>query len=70
MTKKQKILQRVSKKQGANPSGQSIPEDSLYEQYKIIREDLIKLKEDLSKGYEMARGMMDRKTLMKELMKQ
>jgi hypothetical protein len=41
---------------------------SLREQYKIIRDDISKLKSDLNTGYEMAKGLMDRKSLWRGLM--
>lgn len=65
MTKRAKLLQGVTKKVNQVKT----ENNQLVEQYRIIREDLLKLKEDLSKGYGMAREMMDKKTIMKELMK-
>jgi hypothetical protein len=75
-----KILEKVSKKggphievEGANNTHQKNKSNSssvagLKEQYTIIREDIIKLREDLTKGYDMAKGMMD-KGVLRSLLK-
>lgn len=60
MRSKTKILNRLSKKPLIKSS-----EDNLMNQYKIIRSDILKLRSDLSKGYDMAREMMDKKKLVK-----
>lgn len=70
----EKILHRMSKR-ASNP-GSSDPHSSssstkkasgkandLKKQYKLIREDILKLREDLQKGYDMAKGFVDKKTL-------
>jgi hypothetical protein len=70
----EKILHRMSKR--ASKPGSSDPRSSsvgtkkisgktndLKSQYKLIREDILKLREDLQKGYDMAKGLMDKKTL-------
>ncbi len=72
-----KVLQRMSKR----VSGSSVnstnaksetnadrPDKALLEQYKVIREDIIKLKDDLTKGYGMAKGMVEKKGILKELL--
>ncbi len=41
----------------------------LRDQYEIIRSDLLKLREDLSKSYDVAKGLLTRKNLMKEFLK-
>lgn len=41
----------------------------LVEQYKVIREDLMKLREDITRGYDMAKDAVDKRTLLSELMK-
>lgn len=73
MTKRAKLLQNVSKKaQGGNSEaeGSSKNDNSmLLEQYRVIREDIVKLAGDLTRGYDMARDMFDNKTLMKDLLK-
>lgn len=42
---------------------------NLKNQYNIIREDVLKLRDDLQKGYDMARGMVDRKSMLKDFLK-
>jgi hypothetical protein len=47
-----------------------VTEDNIKEQYQIIRKDILKLREDLSKGYEMARGMVqEQKGYFSQLLK-
>ena len=43
--------------------------DELKDQYEIIRKDLLKLRDDLTKGYDLAKNLLNRKTLMRELLK-
>ena len=71
MTKKEKILQNVAKSStsGSKATGSSSNGNALVEQYNVIREDIMKLRDDLAHGYDMARDMLDKKTLMKELLK-
>ena len=64
-----KILQTMSKKasQPGSPSASPAAEkkvsviDPLKEQYEVIREDLMKLREDLSKGYDLAKSTIEKK---------
>jgi ABC-type phosphate transport system auxiliary subunit len=68
MTKKEKLLQSVARKSSkseASASGSSV----LAEQYRVIRKDLMKLRDDLTRGYSIARDMYGKKTLVKDLMK-
>lgn len=65
MTKRSKLLNSVKKSQRSENADSS----TLMEQYKIIREDLSKLKDDLSQGYRMAKEMYEKKSLVKDLMK-
>lgn len=60
---KEKVLNRMAKKTSTKGT-----ENSLKEQYDIIRNDLLKLREDLSRGYDMAKSMVDRKTLVKQFL--
>jgi hypothetical protein len=46
---------------------QSGTERSLRDQYEIIREDILKLRDDLTKGYNMAKKAVDKKTLVAQL---
>lgn len=73
----EKILQKMSKKASANTSKpvessatrSAKPEPTLSEQYEVIRSDILKLRDDLSKGYDMAKGMIERKGLINQLLK-
>ena len=72
-----KILQKMSKKSSAETSKTAEStatkankaETTLSEQYEIIRRDILKLREDLSKGYDMAKGMIEKKGLFNQLLK-
>lgn len=44
-------------------------EGALTEQYKLIKEDLMKLRADINRGYDMAKDAIDKKTILNELMK-
>jgi hypothetical protein len=47
-----------------------VTEENIKEQYQIIRKDILKLREDLSKGYDMARGMVqEQKGYISQLLK-
>jgi hypothetical protein len=50
--------QRQSKKK----DNSSNKESGLMEQYRIIKDDIVKLKDDINTGYAMAKGMMDKGT--------
>lgn len=74
----EKILQRMSKKASANTASKPVEtsasrskeaDTTLSEQYEIIRSDILKLRDDLSKGYDMAKGMIERKGLINQLLK-
>lgn len=72
----EKILQKMSKKAsgpGTKPVDASATkrsaDTSLSEQYEIIRSDILKLRDDLSKGYDMAKGMIEKKGLINQLLK-
>lgn len=69
----EKVLKRMSKR-ASKPGSTSSKGDlgnfkNLKNQYNVIREDVLKLRNDLQKGYDMARGMVDRKSLIKEFLK-
>lgn len=72
-----KILQKMSKKasaETAKPVESSTTKSStsgptLSEQYEVICGDILKLRDDLSKGYDMAKGMIERKGLINQLLK-
>lgn len=75
MTKKEKILQNVAKsstngsKASSTTTSKATNGNALVEQFNVIREDVLKLRDDLARGYDMAREMLDKKTLMKEFLK-
>lgn len=60
-------IRRVAKTNSKKGSKAEENFKNLKEQYEIIRDDVLKLRTDLQKGYDMARGMVDKKTLLKEL---
>lgn len=64
-----KILQKMSKKASADTSKPVKAEPTLGEQYEVIRRDILKLRDDLSKGYDMAKGMIERKGFINQLLK-
>ncbi len=69
-----KILHRMSKKGTVNTASSSSAqtghaEPTFSEQYEIIRSDILKLREDLNKGYDMAKSMIERKGLINQLLK-
>jgi hypothetical protein len=73
----EKVLKTMSKKatQPGSPTASPVSEkkvsviDPLREQYDVIREDILKLREDLSKGYDLARSTFEKKGLISELLK-
>lgn len=67
MSHSQKILSRMSKKVMKGPSSEH--QADLKQQYDIIRKDLLKLKQDLQKGLEVAKGMVDKKGLINQFLK-
>jgi hypothetical protein len=69
-----KLLQKMSKRASApveknenSSSEQSGP--SLRAQYEIIRNDVIKLRDDLTKGYDMAKTMVEKKGFITQFLK-
>lgn len=75
----EKVLQTMSRKasQPGSPLASAAPKtekktsviEPLKEQYEVIRKDVLKLREDLSKGYDMARAALEKKGLINELLK-
>lgn len=65
-----KILHKNSKRTSSNArSAKASPESQLKDQYYIIREDITKLRDDLAKGYDMARNWMDKKGTLRSYLK-
>ena len=61
-----KLLSKTAKKASSPQSSRGNKAKSqvgLREQYDIIRNDLLKLREDIRKGYDMARGLVDKNNL-------
>lgn len=74
----EKLLQRMTKR--ASGPGTSDPRKSsqakkkksthdLVDQYQIIRQDILKLRADLQKGYDMAKGKVEKKSLFGRLLR-
>lgn len=62
-----KHASKPTERRDENSSQSSGP--SLRDQYEIIRNDIMKLRDDLNKGYDMAKSMVDRKTILNQLLK-
>lgn len=45
------------------------PEEALRKQYKIIKGDVLKLRNDLLKGYDMARSWVEKKSSFKKVLR-
>lgn len=61
----QKVLKGLSKK--ASGASQSHKLESLRDQYQVIKEDVIKLRNDLQKGYDMAKTTVEKKGFLSQL---
>lgn len=56
--------------ENSEPTETNVTEESNFlSQYKIIREDLMKLREDLGKGYDLAKDSIEKRTILSEIMK-
>lgn len=76
----EKVLKSLSKKKSDHsvtvdrseafsaPSSTSMVSEIKHHYY-VIRKDLMRLRDDLAKGYDMAKNFLDTKTLMKEFLK-
>ena len=75
----EKVLHRMSKKasqpkpthaeSGESIEGEVVDTSMLREQYEIIRNDILKLREDLSKGYDIAKSMLEKKGIITQLLR-
>lgn len=68
----QRLLKGLSKravKQSDSSSTKNVSISSLRDQYDVIREDFIKLKDDLQKGYDLAKGAVEKKSLINQIFK-
>lgn len=66
-----KMLNQIVERGAQTPAGskvsKTLADNGLVDQYKVIREDIMKLREDLSKGYDMAKSLMDKRNLTQML---
>jgi acyl carrier protein phosphodiesterase len=58
---KEKVLNKLSKKV-SRPSSNSGSYVTIKDQYEVIKQDVLKLRNDLSKGYDLIRNLVDKKT--------
>ncbi len=64
------LAKQVNKKNNSEDhSEENEQTGGLVEQYRVIREDLMKLRDDVTRGYDMAKDAVDKKTIVSELMK-
>ncbi len=64
------LAKQVNKKNNSEEhSEENEQTGGLVEQYRVIREDLMKLRDDVTRGYDMAKDAVDKKTIVSELMK-
>jgi hypothetical protein len=56
-------------KKASSRSSKPSPEAELKDQYYLIRDDINKLRDDLAKGYDMARTWIDKKGALKSFLK-
>lgn len=61
-----KVLNKTSKRVGLHGRGKK--DVTLQEQYKIIREDFMRLREDIAKGYSMTKAWIDKRGSVREIM--
>ncbi len=62
----EKTLKGMSRRASKAGSSRGL-DPSLREQYAIIRQDLQKLRDDLHKGYDMAKGMVEKRSFLGQL---
>ncbi|WPU65445.1 hypothetical protein [Peredibacter starrii] len=72
-THTEKVLKNMNKNaQTASPvvksKVSSNVDPSLKDQYNVIRKDLLKLREDLAKGYDMTKNLVEKKGLWKQIL--
>jgi hypothetical protein len=64
----EKTLKGMSRRVSKSASYRRL-DPSLREQYAIIRQDLQKLRDDLHKGYDMAKGMVEKRSFLGQIFK-
>lgn len=62
------LVKRMNKK-GEQQNQDSTEDSALVQQYRVIRDDLMKLRDDLTRGYDMAKDAVEKRTILNELMK-
>jgi hypothetical protein len=62
---KEKVSNKLSKKVPgpSTNSRKSATHVTLKDQYEVIKQDILKLRSDLSKGYDLVRDLVDKKTV-------
>lgn len=64
-----RLLKGIKKASKATSALENVDVSGLREQYKVIREDIIKLRNDLQKGYDMAKGAVEKKSFLNQIFK-
>lgn len=65
-----KVLKQVARKNTGVSETKSVNQkSSLRTQYQVIREDMLRLKNDLVKGYDLAKDWLEVKTTIRGLLK-
>jgi hypothetical protein len=57
------------KRLAANKPKKASTEEQLKDQYYVIRDDLLRLKTDLAKGYDLAKDWVDSKPMIKKVLR-
>ena len=67
---KGKTQRDSSKRSGeGNYRSETSAENNLKKQYNLIREDIVKLRNDLQKGYDMAKEVMEKRNILGQILK-
>lgn len=61
-----KVVNRAAKKVGISRSKKN---ETLKDQYIVIREDLMKLRDDIAKGYSMTRDWIDKRGNVRDILR-
>lgn len=61
--------QLIKKMKKDEHNGSAADDSALVQQYRVIRDDLMKLRDDLTRGYDMAKDAVEKRTILNELMK-
>lgn len=63
------MLVKRMNKNNEQQTHESTEDSALVQQYRVIRDDLMKLRDDLTRGYDMAKDAVEKRTILNELMK-